>query len=340
MKKTLILNEKVLTISEWLTENQPGDTQIAQPVDITSDIDTILTKLKDLEDNIEEALNSYEEYATTLSEDELNEEELNEDEAGKIKDFVFIAPRIRKMQQKANKIRLNKVDLDFAIANAPSDKKKRLQAKAKDLGKDVVELEDSIDDYQKDSGATYSLKIKNMERIKGKLSAIKRKTGLEDDPTKKSDLKRQMQTLADNFKDEAEAAKELQDKEGPSKEEIKKQKEEAAAAAAAKNTTPAAAKNTTPETGKNTTPETGKTNTGKVKGQTEQTPKQKAKNSKEGMIKRYQELLAKTNDEEKKRTIQQKIDSLQEESWELFLDDKYVAIVEAELVEFEKAILS
>ena len=180
MKKTLILNEKVLTISEWLTENQPGEIQTTQTTDIKSDIDTILTKLKDLEDNIEEALNSYEEYVTTL-----NENELNEDEAGKIKDFVFIAPRVRKMQQKANKIRLNKVDLDFAIANAPSDKKKRLQAKAKDLGKDVTELEDSIDDYQKDSGATYSLKIKNMERIKGKLSAIKRKTGLEDDPNKK-----------------------------------------------------------------------------------------------------------------------------------------------------------
>ena len=219
MKKTLILNEKVLTISEWLTENQPGEIQTTQTTDIKSDIDTILTKLKDLEDNIEEALNSYEEYVTTL-----NENELNEDEAGKIKDFVFIAPRVRKMQQKANKIRLNKVDLDFAIANAPSDKKKRLQAKAKDLGKDVTELEDSIDDYQKDSGATYSLKIKNMERIKGKLSAIKRKTGLEDDPNKKADLKRQMQTLADGFKDEAEAAKELQDKEGPSKEEMAKEK--------------------------------------------------------------------------------------------------------------------
>ena len=214
MKKTLILNEKVLTMGEWLTENQPGETQITQPTDINSDIDTILTKLKDLEDNIEEALNSYEEYATILDEGELNED------AGKIKDFVFIAPRVRKMQQKANKIRLNKVDLDFAIANAPSDKKKRLQAKAKDLGKDVTELEDSIDDYQKDSGASYSLKVKNMERIKGKLSAIKRKTGLEDDPKKKHDLKRQMQTLADDFKDEAEAAKELQDK-APSAEEVK-----------------------------------------------------------------------------------------------------------------------
>ena len=329
MKKTLILNEKVLTISEWLTENQPGETQITQPTDINSDIDTILTKLKDLEDNIEEALNSYEEYATILDEGELNED------SGKIKDFVFIAPRVRKMQQKANKIRLNKVDLDFAIANAPSDKKKRLQAKAKDLGKDVTELEDSIDDYQKDSGATYSLKVKNMARIKGKLAAIKRKTGLEDDPNKKHDLKRQMQTLADDFKDEAEAAKELQDK-APSAEEVK------AAKAKAAPTTPEGGKSTsttTPEGGKSTSTTTPEGEP-KVKGQTEQTPEQKAKNSKEGMIKRYKDLLAKTDDEEKKEKYQQKIDSLQAESWEAFLDNKYVAILEAELVEFEKAILS
>lgn len=341
MKKTLILNEKVLTISEWLTENQPGEIQTTQTTDIKSDIDTILAKLKDLEDNIEEALHIYEEYSTIL-----NEEELNEDETGKIKDFVFIAPRVRKMQQKANKIRLNKVDLDFAIANAPSDKKKRIQAKAKDLGKDVTELEDSIDDYQKDSGATYSLKVKNMERIKGKLAAIKRKTGLEDDPKKKTDLRRQMQTLADDFKDEAEAAKELQDKEGPSKEEIKRRQQAAQDAQDAQKVTPTTPKDgkpastTTPEGGKpasTTTPEGGEP---KVKGQTEQTPEQKAKNSKEGMIKRYKELLAKTNDEEKKEKYQQKIDDLQAESWEAFLDNKYVAILEAELVEFEKAILS
>ena len=51
MKKTLILNEKVLTISEWLTENQPGEiqtTQTTQTTDIKSDIDTILTKLKEI----------------------------------------------------------------------------------------------------------------------------------------------------------------------------------------------------------------------------------------------------------------------------------------------------
>ena len=73
------------------------------------------------------------------------------------------------------------------------------------------------------------------------------------------------------------------------------------------------------------------------KGQTEQTPEQKAKNSKEGKIKRYKDLLAKTDDEEKKATIQSKIDALQKESWESFLDDKYMAIVESELLEFEKA---
>lgn len=213
--KKLILNEKVLTIQEWLTEQQSGETQTTQPTDIASDIDTILAKLKDLEDNMDEMVSSYEELSTTL-----NEDELNEDEAGKLKDFVFVAPKVRKMQQKANKIRINKVDLEFAIANAPSDKKQRLQAKAQDLGKDITELENSIDDYQKDAGSSYSLKVKTMERIKGKLGAIKRKTGLEDDPEKKTNLKKQMQALADDFKEEAAAAKELQ-KKGPSTEDVK-----------------------------------------------------------------------------------------------------------------------
>ena len=350
--KKLILNEKVLTIQEWLTEQQVETNQqqgVTKQSEINSDIDTILSKLKELEDNMDEMVSSYEELSTSL-----NEEELNEDEAGKLKDFVFVAPKVRKMQQKANKIRLNKVDLEFAIANAPADKKKRLEGKAKDLGKDITELEDSIDDYQKDSGSSYSLKVKSMERIKGKLAAIKRKTGLNDDPKKKADLKRQMQTLADNFKEEAAAAKELQ-KNGPSAEEIKTEIEknkktpkkdpatttEPEKANPPKTTEPE--KTNPPKTAEPKTKEPEKTTPPegeKVKGQTEQTPEQKAKNSKEGKLKRLKDLLPKVKGEDQKAKIQAMIDKLQKESWELFLDDKYVAIVEAEIVEFEKSILS
>ncbi len=64
-----------------------------------------------------------------------------------------------------------------------------------------------------------------------------------------------------------------------------------------------------------------------------------AKNSKDGKIKRYQDLLAKTDDEDKKAEIQTKIDKLQKESLDKFMDPKYLSIVENELVEFEKAIL-
>ena len=64
-----------------------------------------------------------------------------------------------------------------------------------------------------------------------------------------------------------------------------------------------------------------------------------AKNSKDGKIKRYQDLLAKTDDEDKKAEIQTKIDKLQKESIDKFMDPKYLSIVENELVEFEKAIL-
>ena len=60
---------------------------------------------------------------------------------------------------------------------------------------------------------------------------------------------------------------------------------------------------------------------------------------KDGKIKRFKDLLAKTDDEEKKATIQAKIDKLQEESWELFLDPKYVAVLESELVKYESKLV-
>jgi len=64
-----------------------------------------------------------------------------------------------------------------------------------------------------------------------------------------------------------------------------------------------------------------------------------AKNSKDGQIKRYKDLIAKTDDEEKKKKFQSKLDALQKESWELFLDPKYVAVLESELVKYESELV-
>ena len=81
---------------------------------------------------------------------------------------------------------------------------------------------------------------------------------------------------------------------------------------------------------------TGGAAVGKSGGDSDLTDEErKAKNSKEGKIKRYKDLLAKEDDEAKKQIYQQKINDLQEESWEAFLDSDYVAVLEAELLEFE-----
>jgi hypothetical protein len=63
-----------------------------------------------------------------------------------------------------------------------------------------------------------------------------------------------------------------------------------------------------------------------------------AKNSKEGKIQRYKDLLAKTDDEEKKKKIQDKIDTLSKTEESKFLDPDFIAVLEAELLEFENLI--
>lgn len=60
------------------------------------------------------------------------------------------------------------------------------------------------------------------------------------------------------------------------------------------------------------------------------------KNSKDDMIARYQKLIDGTDDPEKKKKYQDKIDGLQEESEERFLDAEFMSVLEAELLEFEK----
>ena len=60
------------------------------------------------------------------------------------------------------------------------------------------------------------------------------------------------------------------------------------------------------------------------------------KNSKADMIARYQKLIDGTDDPEKKKKYQDKIDGLQEESEERFLDAEFMSVLEAELLEFEK----
>ena len=58
------------------------------------------------------------------------------------------------------------------------------------------------------------------------------------------------------------------------------------------------------------------------------------------MIKRYQDLLAKTEDPEKKSKIEAKIASLQAESVESFDNAEFISILESELAEFSREIIA
>jgi hypothetical protein len=78
--------------------------------------------------------------------------------------------------------------------------------------------------------------------------------------------------------------------------------------------------------------------TGKGKTDPVKTDDDDDKNSKKGMIDRYKALIAKTDDEEKKQKYQDKIDKLSATEESKFLDPDFVAVLEAELLEFENSI--
>ena len=58
------------------------------------------------------------------------------------------------------------------------------------------------------------------------------------------------------------------------------------------------------------------------------------------MIARYQKLVDGTDDEEKKKKYQDKIDQLKNESEERFLDPEFLSLMESELAAFEAEVIS
>ena len=79
-------------------------------------------------------------------------------------------------------------------------------------------------------------------------------------------------------------------------------------------------------------------------GKSEDTPedtsgdKTPEKNSKDDMIARYKKLIDGTDDEEKKKKYQDKVDKLSKTEESKFLDPDFIAVLEAELLEFENSI--
>jgi hypothetical protein len=194
---------------------------------IISDVDTIMNNLAQLSVQIKETVDTIEVFET----EELNEEELNEDQAifeltadeagSKLADWIYYAPKYRKMQQKVNKMKMNSLDIQIAIDNlsdeemdstAKKAKKDVLSSKRSTLQDQIKDLQDAIDTKARERGE-YIGKVLSSEKIKGQMALVKRSSGQEDDPKKQKDLAASMKELQQRFNDEQAAMKELTDKE-------------------------------------------------------------------------------------------------------------------------------
>ena len=235
--KRFYLKENLKTYSEFTSlneeiniENQQETSISGQDIEgdvitgdnLSGEIDTILDKLKELEDGIEEELAV--KYLGLIEDRDLFEEE--DGAMAKIKDFVFVAPKVTKMQKKANKIRLNKEVLDMTVQNPEIDgkKKKSLEQKRDGLKDQLKDLENAVTQYQKDNGGKYSARKLAKTKIEGQLAAIKKKTGMSDDPKQQKSLAQDAKELAVRYKEEVAATKEIADADKPSPEEVAKAK--------------------------------------------------------------------------------------------------------------------
>ena len=182
------------------------------------DVDTIMTSLDALSVELTEELEAVESGLA-----------MNEAGAGDAIKQWFISMKAAKAQQKVNKIKMNAADLEFAADQADGDKAKAIKAKLPKVKLQATELQKMVDDKYGSKGAIVSSRI-SKEKIKGQLQIIKRTTGMEDDPKKKSDLKTKMKELAQKAKEEDQAISDFEDKNA---EQIKKEKEKLEAEAQA-----------------------------------------------------------------------------------------------------------
>jgi hypothetical protein len=135
--------------------------------------------------------------------------------------WIWWGPKARKSQAKVNKIKLNIVALEFARDNAEdSDVKDKLKLKVVTAKEQANTLQQMINDKFSGKGDITKRSLAS-EKIKGQLQAIKKTTGMTDNPNKSKELKDQLKELGTRLRKEEEAINALK----PSTEE----REEAAA---------------------------------------------------------------------------------------------------------------
>ena len=179
---------------------------------MSSDVDTIMTSLETLARELAEELSSPEF-------DDLNEIESKGNT--KVWQWIWWMPKARKAQAKVNKIKLNITDMASAAADAKNtDQQEVLDKKVTNAKNDVKDLQKMVDDKFSVKGKLVQRALHN-EKIIGQIAAIKRATGLEDDPEKIATYKDKMAELQQKYKDDLEAIEELE----PSKADIKAEKD-------------------------------------------------------------------------------------------------------------------
>lgn len=274
-----------------------------------------------------------EQYNQILEETDLDESaELNEggkEVATKVWNFVWHMPRAAKAQQKVEKQKLNLQSLQLAADQAPNkEQREKIAAKAARVKDMVSQLQAEVTSKYKDKGGAVDSIIKKVKYM-GSMERLKNEVGNGGD---KADLKGRIKELAMKMKEEDKALKQLE----PSEADKQAAKEKAEAR---KNKRKEDIANTSQKV-KDTMDKKDQEALDAQKAEKEKAKRpESGKNSKEDMIQRYKNMLDKAEDPEKKKAIQAKIDKLQNESEERFMDADFISILEAELLEFSKEII-
>jgi hypothetical protein len=166
------------------------------------DVDTIMTSLDALSVELTEEL-------------EAIEDDLVISEAGvsDATDFIkswITSMRATKAQKKVNKIKMNAADLEFASKNFEGDKKEKTKAKSEQVNQQAKDLQTMVNDKFKGKGAIVDAKL-SKAKIEGQIEIIKRTSGMEDNPNKKSDMKTKLKELSNKYKEETAAINGLED---------------------------------------------------------------------------------------------------------------------------------
>ena len=343
-----IKNTKIDTISDTtltVSNNVKSKNDIRSST--IEDIDNILINLKKLSLNITEELtnlniknsviedlsNSIFYLSSNIAEDFAMDlkDTINEKDAMKTAiDFMIRAPKARKAQSKVNKLKLKIAGIEAAMDASSSDVKAKLKGKVDMMKAQSKDLQAAVNDRWDDKGEIVK-KAKQSEKIKGELSILK--TSMGEGGVDKDKLKQTAAELKSRLSREEAALKDMEpskDDKEDAVEQLKKEKEAKEKEAGTK-----AKEKETETKAKEKETETSNKPTGTNGADDKIQKEREAKNSKEGKIKRYQDLIDKIEDEEKKQQYQSKIDSLQAESLERFMDSKWLAIIESELVLFE-----